>query len=255
MVGGFDEAASAHVALEERFGAPGAFTPAPDGASPPARMEAFLAVRDAMASPRARLEATFSRLPLGKRRADEIKDLPFLERLTLGLSIGRAALDLGPVISDFLRARDEALLAQGMGMGEYAYIYSVAYYSWLGHRPSDGPDGRATEGAPEDDGRRAHMMGGSVAGRVHDECGQMLRNQLASLPRQAPAAWHEALSREIAAMAADDTRSPWQDGVPPAIAAAFEPYRARLEAGYSPVSNPLELARSRRRGRMSFSAD
>ena len=33
----------------------------------------------------------------------------------------------------------EALLEVGMGPGEYMYVYSVAYYSWLGKSPADGP--------------------------------------------------------------------------------------------------------------------
>ena len=51
----FDEVVEQRTALEERFGEPESFVPAPDGAIPPERMETFLAVRDATTEARAEL--------------------------------------------------------------------------------------------------------------------------------------------------------------------------------------------------------
>ena len=64
-----------------------------------------------------------------------------------------------------------------------------------------------------------------------------------------------ALTSEIAAMKEDDHRFPWQGNLPDTIRASLEPFREQLEAHYEPRTNPFELARSRKNGRLSFSAD
>jgi len=42
-------------------------------------------------------------------------------------------------LAEYLRERGTALLDQEMGLGEYLYLYSVVYYSWLGKDPGAGP--------------------------------------------------------------------------------------------------------------------
>ena len=53
----------------------------------------------------------------------------------------------------------------------------------------------------------------------------------------------------------DRDRVLWQDALPAQIAASLEPYAERLEATYSPVSNPFELLRNRREGNLSIQAE
>jgi hypothetical protein len=74
----------------------------------------------------------------------------------------------------------------------------------------------------------------------------MLHNQLVRLEeREAavmPEEWRQALAAEIKAMETDKNRLPWQDGVPAVIEASLKPFKERLEASYSAMTNPLELA-------------
>jgi hypothetical protein len=54
--------------------------------------------------------------------------------------------------------------------------------------------------------------------------------------------WREALKQEIDALDSDRYRFPWQDGVPETIGKHLEPFRQRLEASYSAITNTLEIA-------------
>jgi len=65
----------------------------------------------------------------------------------------------------------------------------------------------------------------------------------------------EALAQEIGVLESDRSRVPWQDGLPTAVRASFEPYRHRLDELYAPMVNPFELARNRRSGKWSFTAE
>ncbi len=260
-VKGFDESAKARAELEKRHGAPASFTPEADGAIPPARMEAFLRVREALGPSRAALAESFSRMPLSRSEAEQLDAKPFLEKMAAVLSLGREALSLGPELSDFFGLRSRAMLEAGMGEGEYAYIYVLAYYVWLGHSRSDDPARALHAGGerPGDgDGGENHefgAMGSSVIARIQRDLVQALRNQLAAQPADAPASWRDALEREIAAMEKDAARLPWQDGLPGSLTASLEPHRARLETTYSPDTNPFELGRTTRRGRWSYEAE
>ena len=44
------------------------------------------------------------------------------------------------------------------------------------------------------------------------------------------------------AMLADSHRLPWQDGLPGVLSASYEPFRDRLEASYSRLTNLFELS-------------
>lgn len=245
---GFEVAADSRRDLEERFGAAGEFTPAPDGVVAPERMEVFLAVRDEMRPARRAIEGFFESLPMSDEEARALDEQPVLDKLGSVLRITRSAVGFGGDIGEFFETRNRILGERGMGIGEYTYIYVLAYYSWLGHSPADGPER----------GDRVHADVGSWRGRVQDDLVSMLENQLAALPPDAsPAAaeWRSALTEEIEAMDRSSRRLPWEEGLPPAIASAFEPYRERLEELYSAATNTFELARTRRRGRFSVTAD
>jgi hypothetical protein len=47
-------------------------------------------------------------------------------------------------------------------------------------------------------------------------------------------------------METDANRIPWEDGLPDVIANSLEPFRERLEQGYSVMCNALEVGVARR---------
>ncbi|HET9481235.1 MAG TPA: hypothetical protein VFP98_05715 [Candidatus Polarisedimenticolia bacterium] len=251
---GLDDSILATRQQEERFGAPTAFTPRPDGAIPADRMAAFLAVRDALEAPRSALVETFESMPLDRMDDEQPEAMPFREKLGVMLSLGRSAMQLGPRISEFYRARDRAMLERGIEMGEYAYIYTVAYYSWLGHDPSDGPRTDTREEA-EGGSHEFRDMARKVTARIQADLTRILANQLASLPEDTPDTWRRALEAEIEAMRREAGRPPWKDGLPDSVSASLAPYRDRLAMSYHPAVNPFELSRSRKRRALSYTSE
>jgi hypothetical protein len=150
-----------------------------------------------------------------------------------------------------MKFRNQALLDNEMGMGEYYYIYAIAYFSWLGKLPEDGPDFEVME---EGGGSRLGEMDieeireerrDSMLRRLHRTLLPMLQNQLAKLaaaePSDTPSEWRDLLEAEIKAMEEDRFRLPWEDGLPDVIKASLEPYRDRLEQSYNAMTNPFEL--------------
>ena len=254
VVDDVQEAEAAMEALTERYGRISDFTPEPGGAIEPARMKAFLRARDAMAPFRTELAGSLGVLGDAKdAKGLNVSPGSALEKV-------RAGLSLLPGIFGFHTRRSEALLDAGMGLGEYRYLYVTAYYSWLGRPPADGPpftlvgdtdvrieagdDGdHHWEGPDEFEVRESRAE--RILLRIRQEILPMLRRQRDALERLEMdpdlEAYHRALVAEIAALGEDRLRIPWQDGLPAVLGESLEPFRARLEASYSPLCNPLEM--------------
>jgi hypothetical protein len=240
--------------VREKHGRLSDFRPEPDGGLPPERMEIFLRVRELMAPARAETVHNFTLL--SSQESEGASQVPGMLGRVLNWGTGilriEAATDLVPQAIGFVGARGEALLEAGMGHGEYLYIYSIAYYSGLGKSPADGPafpmfgddDDQGSRGTGDEfDVRESRRELVLVA--LNERLLPMLRRQLAALDESGRLResnpWREQLAAEIAALEADRFRIPWRDGLPPVIEASLEPYRARLEASYSPLCNPLEV--------------
>ncbi len=236
----FNDAIEARKALEQQFGEAADFTPWPDGAVPPERMEAFLTVREATQPAREKLVATLSSLPTDEEDAQELESKPFMERMWAVFDITRSGIGLGAEMGEMFAARNQGLLDAGMGLGEYSYIYFLAYYRQLGHSPSE-----TGEGLP---------MPNIASRRLTGELRSMLSRQLATLDA-GDEHWRARLAEEIESLESDVSRLPWEDGLPEAITASIEPYRERLEAYYIAAANPFELSRNQRKGRWSIQAD
>lgn len=233
------ESTEVRARLIERHGRPSLFRPEPDASVPSERLEAFLKAREIMAPARAELERTLSLLSEeGKRR--------ILPKIGAGVGV------ISQVI-EFDSHRSEALLEAGMGLGEYEYLYALAFYCWLGESPADGPPFELT-GDDEDDHEEKDEFDvredrrERVLSHLNGLLLAQLRNQLAALPRGGPEdatedgeAWRARLEAEIAALEEDPYRLPWIEGLPPTLEDSFRPFRQRLEESYSPLCNPTEM--------------
>lgn len=215
--------------LERRFGRPAAFTPAPDGAVPPDRLRRFLQVRRALAG----TCTEFREVQRAMQRVEDMSDRDDASGEAIaGTAKGLAgvAVTLTPLVGEFFRVRNAALLEAQIGLGEYAYIYLLSYHERLSERPSP---------------RGIFSPGGALPPEVGGMLLAILERWTDSLPEDARE--RRMLEGEVAALRADPTRVPFHGGAPPAAAASLDPYRQGLDAGFCSATAELEMERGARR--------
>jgi len=245
IVSGFEETEAIMDTLTERYGKTGDFYPDPDGGIRRERLEVFMAVRDSTIQVRERLERAMNILSdrSGEGQFEEQPSPHVLTKIKTGI-------ELVPLMAEFVKTRTQALLDEEMGMGEYYYLYVIAYYSWLGKSPVDGPPFEISD---EVEGIAWRRRGRErleerldlILRRLNRQTLPMLYNQYEKLTERgiprAKEQWRKTLEAEIGAMEADSFRLPWQDGLPEVLEASLEPFRERLEESYSVLVNPIEI--------------
>ena len=228
--------------LVAELGPVSAYTPPADGAIPADRMEAFLAVRDALVPLLDELE----------RDLGLLADRPDDEGAWTWVVPGKVQAGFGllPKLAELARARADAQLAHGIGSGEYLFLYTTTSYAFLGRSPADGPPyplfgeeaGRDDHEYDEFEVREARA--GQIITTTRSWIVPMIDRQTAAVRAAGLAPddpWRSALETELAALRSDPWRVPWEDGVPAPMASSFEPYLARLEGAYRELCNPLEV--------------
>ena len=232
MMGPFNRAVDARHSIEERFGTQEAYVPPASGAPSADRIEVFLEVRrtlNEVCADLSRAEQQVQKL----ESFDDQDEVNRVEVLKQALSTTKSMMGVGPVIGHFYEVRNQSLLDAGMGLGEFTYIFTVAYRDRL----LDPPQSNQLFGP------------NPINRRVRRALLTMLESQLAVLPSGGGTeAEIVALEAEIAAMEADEGRIPWQDEIPPVITEAFAPYRAELDELYCPAMAPLELMINKKHG-------
>ncbi len=219
-------------AIEEKFGPQEAYVPPASGVPSSDRIETFLAIRRDFAGSCADL--TKAETQMQKMETfDDQDEVDRMEVMKEAFSLTKSMMGVGPVLGRFYEIRNQNLLDAGMGLGEFTYIFAVAYNDRL----LDEPEGE-------------QLFGPSATNRrVRQALLKILENQLAELQSEdVPEAEIAILEAEIAAMREDDRRILWQDGIPPAINEALEPYRVELDELYCPALAPLELMINERHG-------
>ncbi len=232
-----ESALQSEAELDERFGAVRDFRPPIDGRIRADRIEVFLKVREEIASTRGELTEAISAFAPSEDDG----------RVTGGLQIARAGAVIGPRSLDLVRARNQALLSAGMGLGEYVWIYWLTYDAWLGN-PADASTLHElmAERSASDGSLQIYIGGGMepehIARSLRSDITAMLQNldeDLVAAADRNPL--RETVAGELTQLDVDLARIPWEDGLPEPFAVGLEPYRERLEATYSPATNPFEL--------------
>ncbi len=220
-------------ALVAEYGRPEEYTPSANGVIPAGRMEVFLAVRQAMA-PSARKLAD----SIGILSEDESvqKKASSFQKMKVGFSII-------PSILKHLDERNKILLEQGMGQGEYTYIYSLAYFDYLDKEVADGPNVALKQ--KEGSNTLSFKVGGKT--QTKEERERKIRRHLHSLHlaflnnQIGKAGEQPVLAAEHEALVNNRYRLLWEDGLPEAVAAGIAPYAEELEAAYIPILNLVEM--------------
>jgi len=243
IVAGFRDSEAIMSTLTDRFGKIEDFCPDPEGAIKSERLEAFLSVRDTCAPVREKVAVTFEGLKQERVKGEiELKRSNIFKMVRLGVGVI-------PQIAELLKSRNQALLDKGMGIGEYYYIYVIAYYSWLKKSPEDGPDVQLVEYEERGDYRDRkeflEMRREVTLKRVNRQLLPVLRNQLEKLIESdksgAQAKWRKRLEAELKAIESDRARILWKDGLPSVLEASLRPFKERLESSYNPLTNSLEV--------------
>jgi len=238
MVKSFEESEDVFKDLTDKYGEIEEYCPSPSGKISPERMEAFLETREAIRPVIEDLEHSIYFLS-----DDDESSGGAFKRLRTGLG-------LIPKIAEFLKTRNLALLESEMGLGEYYYIYTIAYYSWLDKPLTDGPPIAVNENNEFnyqhwEDEESEEIRHDLAVRRLHKMILPMLKNQYEKLMEsrgiEISEDWKDALEREINAMEENRYRLAWQDGLPEVIVSSLLPYRTRLESSYSSSVNNIEF--------------
>jgi len=222
--------------LEELYGDSDEFAPNADGSLDPDRLDVFLAIRHEFLEAGAELSGHLTKLD---------SDVTWLTKASSGVKMVPALVTYGKV-------RVQTLLEMGMGLGEYQYIYTLAYFNVLAIDPNSGPGFLLDESDfdRDDDGP---YIGTSVEVLQFINAAQRdwLSLQLEAHESTLPAStkmqddeWGAQLLAEKRALVKDRERLMWADGLPDLTAASFAPYRARLQGTHDPMLMLIEIGLS-----------
>ncbi|MCP4902441.1 MAG: hypothetical protein GY906_36210 [bacterium] len=232
MMGGFRQAMDGREELERRFGNEESYVPAPNGAIDADRIERFLTVREAVAETSSRLQDASHQMAR-MDQFDDQDDPPTMEILREAFKTTRAAMGIGSRMGEFFDSRNGALLAAEMNLGEYTYIYVMAYHDWL---------------VSNEDGDELFDER-PVNRRIRKLLISILENQLVVvLEDGVDTEAKEVLKEEIVQLEDYDAVLPWEAGLPEPITVSLAPYRQRLDELFWPASASLDLMRNKSMG-------
>jgi len=240
--------------LDAEYGPASQFTPSEDTISD-AKIAVFLKIRQSVADAAANLSDKSSSI---KDKIDEmehnddssVSDVLFLIKQGMGSF---------PKIAEYLKARNQTMLENNMGLGEYYFIYITSYFSYLKNSPEDGPPFPVMENKGSSSGIHVEVKTSSgrknsikyrgmiITGYIQDMVVPMLKRLLKKGVNNQELA--DAIKQELVLIDKDSSRLPWQDGLPAKWLKVLEKHKIALENSYYKVTNPIELGQKNRRNR------
>lgn len=234
MLAPMRESKNMEQALIDQYGWANEYTPPGDGSLMPERLERFIRVRQAVRPECIEYQTILDAIiELDNSAADE--DMPGGKKLVRGFGNMINVISAPATLLDFLEARNAALLAEEMGLGEYLYMYLAAYGKQL---------------AGDSASRFSNMKEAYIDPRARNEFIQILGNHLAALEASDPAVDHEELKAdlrtEIEELEDGSHLSPWPDGPPGPAQESLASYREQLEDLYCVGIVQIELTQKNR---------
>lgn len=220
--------------LIDRFDWAENYTPAISGFIEPQRIEAFIRVREAL-QPRC-LDYQAVLTSIGElEKLDSDQEKPASEAASTGFQAMKSAFSAGPRMLEFSTTRNQALLSENMGLGEYLHIYLTTYGKQLANEANS--DFSATEEA-------------YISDRTREEFAQILTNQLRELQKSELAASYPDLETdlqmEIDALKDVSYMSPWPNGPIGKARESLAPYQQQLAGLYCSGIVRIELLQKNR---------
>lgn len=233
MMRPFNKAIEAQKTLEVEFGSRESYIPPAEGITSE-RLEIFIEVRREVFP----MCADFQKIGESFAAMDELEkggDEPSKGEVIKAVG-GLTGNIFGMVgnIGKFTELRNQALINHGMSLGEYIWIYVLAYNSWQGNTPNRGFENDSGQGMSSGEQKlvrklvRNHAGALAAAGRVEES-----------------ALWEEEADR----MNRFETGVPFKDqDLPPGLTSVFESYSGELESLYCAAMSNLEMNRIKKRG-------
>jgi hypothetical protein len=133
-----------------------------------------------------------------------------------------------------------------MGLGEYLYIYTNAYFVLLEKSPSDGPKFRI-EGEGNNQGERYgdevfELRYDRVSKKFNRLAREHLNNLKVLLDKTDPSnKYLPLIEEEILKLNSNRNLIPWMDSKPEFVSLQFANYSEELDSSYKLLLNPLEM--------------
>jgi len=164
---------------------------------------------------------------------DEAESLSGREVADTTKGLGGAAAEITPFVGEFFEQRNRSLLEAEMGLGEYSYVFALAYHEQL---------------LDETIHQELFTEGGLFSQETMATLRTILTRQLERLTvGGADDDLRRQLEDEIDAMKRDPERVPWQDGLPAPIEISLEPHREQLDRVFCKATVGIALDHSSRR--------
>ncbi len=203
---GFEAVEDMQEQLVVRYGEAQDYCPPADGVITSDRIKVFLAIQDSLSVPAVAMIENWQNLEDADSNDDK----------SLGdvVDLAKSAIGFAATIGDYMAVRNSAQLSLDMSPGEYSYIYTIVYQSWLNLEPAG----------------ELEAMDFDSEVVTNDNLIIQLECQLGQL--SATDLLYDKLAAEIQSMKNDSSRTPWQDGLPTEMLTVLEPYRYDLENSY-----------------------
>jgi hypothetical protein len=239
MMRPFNKAIDAQKALVAEFGPRDSYIPPPQGITPD-RLEKFIAVRRNLVP----LCAEFREI------GDSFKAMDELDKGGEEPSKGEAFKAVGNVMGNvfglignlgrFTEQRNLALLEQEMSLGEYIWIYVMAYNSWLGQEPNQDFDDNEGSGYSANERKLIRTL---------------MLNHIEALASAGMNDQADTWKNEEGTMARSEVGVPFNGrDLPAPYVGQFLAYEKELEALYCEATSSFELNRMKKKG-LSITSD
>lgn len=238
MMRPFEKAVSHQKELTAKYGAREEFIPLPDGITAE-RIKAFLVVRQELlfhCSQFEEIAQAFQQM----EALDATDENPPVGDVLKGVgNIMGSVFSVAGEIGALNNSRNNELLKVGMGLGEYTWIYILAYNSWLGHQPNTSFEGDE---------------GGFSAGET-EIMRQLILNHAQALEEVGRTREANLWRDEAGHLQRSEGGVPFASGnLPSEITAALTPYRTKFEATYCPAMSEFDLGQVKKKG-FSFQSE
>ena len=231
---GIRDAKRVEQSLIDRFGWANQYTPSPDGSISPQRIEAFIRIREALQADCVDYQAVLTSITLLEQLETD-QESSTSDAASAGLQGLKGAFSAGPSMVKFSTNRNQALLNEEMGIGEYLYIYLTGYGEQL---------------AKESTSTFSNMEEAYVSERARKEFVQILSNQQLALQASGLQSTYPGLDSEldteIKALKDGSHSAPWPNGPIGKARESLVPYQSQIVGLFCSGIVKIELLQKNR---------